>query len=54
MKNKLMALMLGTAFAFVTMAPAFAQDAPKKDEAPKKAKKKGTKKKDEMPKKEGR
>jgi hypothetical protein len=49
--KKLMTLMLGVAFAFTTVAPTFAQDAPKKEEKSKK--KKGSKKKEEAPKKEG-
>ena len=43
--KKLMTLMLGLAFAFTTVAPTFAQDAPKKEEK-KAPKKKGTKKKE--------
>jgi ribosomal protein L12E/L44/L45/RPP1/RPP2 len=51
--KKIMALMLGMAFAFVTVAPTFAQDAPKKEEKKDSKKKKG-KKKDEGEKKGGR
>jgi len=51
--KKLMTLMLGMAFAFTTVAPTFAQDAPKKEEK-KAPKKKGSKKKEEAPKKEGK
>jgi hypothetical protein len=50
--KKLMTLMLGMAFVFVTVAPTFAQDAPKKDEKKDTKKKKG-KKKDDTPKKDG-
>ena len=49
--KKIQVLMLGMTLAFVTVAPSFAQDAPKKEE--KKSKKKGGKKKEEAPKKEG-
>ena len=38
--KKLMTLMLGMSLAFGTVAIVFAQDAPKKEEAPKKGKKK--------------
>jgi hypothetical protein len=44
--KKLMTLMLGLAFAFTTVAPTFAQDAPPKKEEKKPSKKKGTKKKE--------
>jgi hypothetical protein len=50
--KKLMTLMLGMAFVFVTVAPTFAQDAPKKEEKKDTKKKKG-KKKDDAPKKDG-
>ena len=51
--KKIQVLMLGMAFAFVTVAPTFAQDAPKKEEKKDSKKKGGKKKKDETPKKEG-
>ena len=51
--KKLMTIMLGLTFAFTTVAPVFAQDAPKKEEK-KAPKKKGSKKKEEAPKKEGK
>jgi len=51
--KKIQVLMLGMAFAFVTVAPTFAQDAPKKEEKKDSKKKKGGKKKEDMPKKEG-
>lgn len=50
--KKLATLMLALTFAFGTVAVAFAQDAPKKEET-KKGKKKGGKKKEDAPKKEG-
>ena len=51
--KKLMTLMLGAAFVFVTVAPTFAQDTPKKEDTKKTGKKKGGKKKEDTPKKEG-
>ena len=50
--KKLMSLMLGLSLAFTTVAVAFSQDAPKKEDT-KKTKKKGGKKKVDTPKKEG-
>jgi hypothetical protein len=50
--KKLMTLMLGMALAFTTVAVAFSQDTPKKEDT-KKTKKKGSKKKEDTPKKEG-
>jgi len=50
--KKLATLMLALTFAFGTVAVAFAQDAPKKEDT-KKGKKKGGKKKEDAPKKEG-
>jgi hypothetical protein len=52
--KKLMTLMLGLAFVFVTVAPTFAQDAPKKDTSDTSKKKSKKKKKDDTTKKEGR
>ena len=49
--KKLMTLMLGAAFVFVTVAPTFAQDTKKEEK--KETKKKGGKKKSDAPKKEG-
>ncbi len=51
--KKLATLMLALTFAFGTVAVTFAQDAPKKEDTPKKGKKKGGKKKEDAPKKEG-
>ena len=51
--KKLMTIMLGMSFAFVTVAPMFAQDMPKKEDSPKKTKKKGGKKTTDAPKKDG-
>ena len=50
--KKLMTLMLGMAFAFTTVAVAFAQDPPKKEETTKK--KAPKKKKGDTTKKDGR
>jgi hypothetical protein len=44
--KKLMTIMLGLTFAFTTIAPVFAQDAPKKEEKKDSKKKKGGKKKE--------
>ncbi|MEO8597782.1 MAG: hypothetical protein ABI759_30960 [Candidatus Solibacter sp.] len=52
--KKLMALMLGMALAFTTVAVTFAQDTTKKEEKKKDTKKKGGKKKDDSTKKDGR
>jgi hypothetical protein len=49
--KKLATLMLALTFAFGTVAVAFAQDAPKKEDT--KKKKKGSKKKEDAPKKDG-
>jgi hypothetical protein len=51
--KKLATLMLALAFTFGTVAVTFAQDAPKKEDAPKKGKKKSGKKKEDTPKKDG-
>jgi ribosomal protein L12E/L44/L45/RPP1/RPP2 len=51
--KKLMTLMLGAAFVFTVVAPAFAQDTTKKEETKKEKKAKKAKKKEEAPKKEG-
>jgi hypothetical protein len=51
--KKLMTLMLGAAFVFVTVAPTFAQDTPKKEDTKKDTTKKKGKKKSDAPKKEG-
>jgi len=52
--KKLMALMLGLAFAVSTVAVTFAQEPPKKEETKKKKTgKKKTNKKEEAPKKDG-
>jgi len=49
--KKLATLMLALTFAFGTVAVAFAQDTPKKEDT--KKKKKGGKKKEDAPKKDG-
>jgi hypothetical protein len=52
--KKLMTIMLGLTFAFTTVAPVFAQDAPKKEEKKDTKKKGGKKKEGEGEKKGGR
>lgn len=52
--KKLASLILGLSLAFGSVAVAFSQDAPKKEEGKKGKKKGGKKKKEEAPKKEAR